>query len=428
MDRLDRKSRDSFLDRGILRILRARSTERDETEKREPHKITSPFLLESPHTHQTPEETKKAPATFLTCATEKKEGTEGELMGIKFEKKGKKGDQRVWIICPCKNPTETDNQRKAYAQEIVKGEKPTIPPGDHLVNVRVVFLNPDTQPADKDLFLLQTTHPSINEDSPDKLKESVAQALKTIKDAMQMQEEYHTTEANNAFYNQFLASAPPLEEEQTNPEQEATGGKTKVKKEPNLPINSGEKIPGAKDDQSIWTPPTIPPQLIKKVDTSKHMIIIHKSDISRNKQPIKQLAKEYFEEMGLGNLTYPSQSQENAGGARSEDIWGYLLRHDQEKEEGAQKEKKNVTYAAWIKKEVKDKWLDKAYDTMNLTDDLKITLLTSDINRNPVFNDIKHHFAVWEDNVMTYLYTAWQKKKKNKKKKKNHSQRLQSQK
>ena len=116
MDRLDRKSRDSFLDRGILRILRARSTERDETEKREPHKITSPFLLESPHTHQTPEETKKAPATFLTCATEKKEGTEGELMGIKFEKKGKKGDQRVWIICPCKNPTETDNQRKAYAQ------------------------------------------------------------------------------------------------------------------------------------------------------------------------------------------------------------------------------------------------------------------------------------------------------------------------
>ena len=87
MDRLDRKSRDSFLDRGILRILRARSTERDETEKREPHKITSPFLLESPHTHQTPEETKKAPATFLTCATEKKEGTEGELMGIKFERK-----------------------------------------------------------------------------------------------------------------------------------------------------------------------------------------------------------------------------------------------------------------------------------------------------------------------------------------------------
>ena len=230
---------------------------------------------------------------------------------------------------------------------------------------------------------------------------------------MQLQEQYHTTEVNNAFFNQYLASAPPQEIEQDNREQEATGGTAKVKEEPNLPINSEEKIPGAKDDQNIWTSPTMPQ--LKKVDTSKHMIIVYKSDISKNKQPLKQLAKEYLEEMGLGNLTYPTQSQENAGGVRPEEIWGYLLRYDQE--EGAQQEKKTVTYAAWIKKDVKDKWLDKAYDTVNLTNDLRMTLLTNDINKNPVFNDIKHHFAIWEENVMIYLYTVLQKRKQKQQKK-----------
>ena len=297
MDRLEGRSRDSFLEKSIRIILRAKSTERDETEKREPHKIPTPFVLESPHTHQNPKAAITSPATFLTCATKKKDGTSGELMGIKLEKKGKKGDQRVWIICPCPNPTEADSQRKAYAQEIVKGEIPIIPPGSHLVDARAVFLKPDTQPVDKDLFLLQVTHPSINQDTPDKLKESVAQALKTIKDDMKLQEQYHTAEANNTYYNKYLASAPPAEEEQEIHEQGATVGTARVKDELNLPTNSGEKIPGAKEDQNVWTSP-IMPQLKQKVDISEHMIIIYKSDNSKNKQPLKQLAKEYLEEIG----------------------------------------------------------------------------------------------------------------------------------
>ena len=73
-----------------MKMIRARSTERDETEKREPHKITSPFGLESPHTHQDRKAAYTSPATFLTCAIRKKDGILGDLMGIKSEKKEKR--------------------------------------------------------------------------------------------------------------------------------------------------------------------------------------------------------------------------------------------------------------------------------------------------------------------------------------------------
>ena len=102
MDRLEGRSRDSFLDKAISRIIRARSTERDETEKREPHKITTPFLLTSSHTHQNPDTATKSPATFLTCATEKGEGTAGELMGIKLEKKERKETNKCGLYVPVK--------------------------------------------------------------------------------------------------------------------------------------------------------------------------------------------------------------------------------------------------------------------------------------------------------------------------------------
>ena len=85
----------------------------------------------------------------------------------------------------------------------MKGEIPTVPPGNHLVDVRAVFLKPETQPVDKNLFLLQVTHPAINQDTPEKLEELVAQALTTIKDEMQLQEQIHMAEANNAYYNKF---------------------------------------------------------------------------------------------------------------------------------------------------------------------------------------------------------------------------------
>ena len=100
MDKLEGRSRDSFFEKAIGIILRAKSNERDETEKREPHKITTPFVLESPHTHQKPNAAITSPAAFLTCATKKKDGTSEELMGIKFGKKGKKETNKYGLYAP----------------------------------------------------------------------------------------------------------------------------------------------------------------------------------------------------------------------------------------------------------------------------------------------------------------------------------------
>ena len=75
-----------------------------------------------------------------------------------------------------------------------------------------------------------------------------------------------------------------------------------------------------------------------------------------------------------------------------------------------------MTYAAFIKKEFKDKWLDKACDTVNITNDLRMTVLVKDANRDPVFNEFKKHFAIWGEDVMIFLYAAMQNSEKDKKK------------
>ena len=76
-----------------------------------------------------------------------------------------------------------------------------------------------------------------------------------------------------------------------------------------------------------------------------------------------------------------------------------------------------MTYAAFIKKEVKDIWLDKAYETINLNNELRMTLLIKDANRNPILNDLKKYFEIWGEDVMTFLYTVVQESEKNKQKK-----------
>ena len=53
---------------------------------------------------------------------------------------------------------------------------------------------------------------------------------------------------------------------------------------------------------------------------------------------------------------------------------------------------------------------------MNLTNDLRMTVLVKDVNREPVFNELKKHFAIWGENVMIFLYAAMQNSEKNKKK------------
>ena len=64
MEKLDKKSVKKWLEKGIIRISRGRSRERNEDDKREPHKISSPFVLEAPHTHQDSEEAIRSPATL----------------------------------------------------------------------------------------------------------------------------------------------------------------------------------------------------------------------------------------------------------------------------------------------------------------------------------------------------------------------------
>jgi len=192
MEKQDRKSRLKWIEKGLNRISRARSSDKDEDDKRDPHKIPSPFVLAAPHTHQDSEEATKSPATFLACATQPKEGGEEELMGIKFDKKGKKGDQRLAIICNCKNPTDTDNQRRVVAQEIGPGEKPVVPQGSHLVSSRVVFLQPNSQQqSGKTVFLLQITHPAINQNTPKDLIKSAHQALADIKERLKLEDLSH---------------------------------------------------------------------------------------------------------------------------------------------------------------------------------------------------------------------------------------------
>ena len=410
MEKLDRKSRLKWIEKGITRISRARSTEKDEDDKRDPHKIPSPFVLEAHHTHQDSEEATQSPATFLACATQPKEGGEEELMGIKFDKKGKKGDQRVVIICDCKNPSDTDNQRRAVAQEIAPGEKPVIPQGSHLVSSRAVFLQPNSQQqSGKTVFLLQITHPAINQNTPKDLIKSAGQALANIKERLKLEDLSNTAEKDNKYFQNCMSSppvpsAPPYEEiMKQEQEQGAVGGA--------LPHDEGDRIPGALEDQDVWINPDPPAK--QGPDKTEHMIIVHKKESSQNKQTLKFLANEQLTRIGWSNLKFPDRSQENAKDARPDDIWGYLLRYVQEDNKGAMKgDNKPVTFASFIKKDYQNIWMDKAFKTYNLSSELEMTLLMSNANEDPDLNDLKSHFGKWDGGVMAFLYATIDKEEK----------------
>ena len=116
MDDWTRNSRESFLPRVITKIWGSKSPEREKTKKRERHTIPTPFPLEFPHTHE--EATTTPLPIFLACARHLDKGEPGELIRIKTDEKGRKGDQKVVIICDCTNPTKRDSTRTALAQEI----------------------------------------------------------------------------------------------------------------------------------------------------------------------------------------------------------------------------------------------------------------------------------------------------------------------
>ena len=318
MDKLERKSRQGWFDKAFSRLSRTKSKERQEDDNRDPHKVTSPFVLESPHTHQASEAAIRAPATFLVCATQQKEGGEEELMGIKSDKKGKKGDQRVVIVCGCKNPSDTDKQREVVAQEIEPGVKPVIPQGSHLVSSRAIFLQQNSQPqSGKNVFLLQITHPAINQNTPEDLIKSAGQALANIKERLKLEDLSHTAEMDNKYFQNCMSSppvpsAPPYDEiVKQEQEQGAVGGA--------LPYDEGDRIPGALEDQDVWIDPEPPAK--QGPDKTEHMIIIHKKESSQNKQTLKFLAKDQLAKLGWSNLNFPDRSQENAKDAMPEDIW-----------------------------------------------------------------------------------------------------------
>ena len=420
MEKLDRKSRLTWIGKGINRITRARSRERDEDDKRDPHKIPSPFGLEAPHTHQDSDEATQAPATFLACATQRKEGGDEELMGIKSDKRGKKGYQRVVIICKCKNPSETDKQRQAVAQEIKPGEKPVIPQGSHLVSSSAVFLQPSSQQQPgKTVFLLQITHPAINQNTPKDLQKSAGQALANIKKRLELEDHSHTADSDNKYFQTCMSSppvpsAPPYEEivkQEQEQEQGAVGGA--------LPYEEGDKIPGAQEDQDVWINPDPPAK--QGPDKTEHMIIIHKKESSQNKQTLKFLANEQLTRMGWSNLKFPDRSQEIAKDAMPDDIWGYVLRNVQEDNNGAMPkgamkgENKAVTFASFIKKDYQNIWMNKAFKTYNLSSDLEMTLLISNANEDPSLNDLKIHFGKWDEGVMAFLYATIDEEEKKRK-------------
>ena len=92
MDDWTRKSRETFHLGAIAKIWGSKSPEREKTKKRERHTIPTPFPLEFPHTHE--EATITPLPIFLACARHLDKGEPGELIRIKPDVIGRKGDKK----------------------------------------------------------------------------------------------------------------------------------------------------------------------------------------------------------------------------------------------------------------------------------------------------------------------------------------------
>ena len=187
---------------------RAKSPEASKTKSRKPHAVPTPMQLVFAHTHQDDGEAKEAPATFLACARTR----DGQIMRIKTDEDGK-GDKKGQLVCFCTNPTQKDPIRQGYFQEFVPGqERPPLPDGGHLLSSRAVFLTPADQVMDKEVFLLNISQPSINNDTPDNLRRLACRALTAIAEELNLEEMKKNSEVNYEACNEFLASAPIYED------------------------------------------------------------------------------------------------------------------------------------------------------------------------------------------------------------------------
>ena len=234
MENWDRKTRGSFLPRMIRRIRESKSPDQSETKARAPHTVPTPFPLACQHIHQDDDQAETAPAIFLACARGKENG---QLMRIKVDEKGQKGDQKAYIICMCKNPSQKDLRRIAFAQVVIESShshqrvKPVIPELGHLVGSRIICLRETSQPEDKEIFLLNVTHPTINTDTTYDLRKSACQALMAITEDLRIEELQENAEVDKEYFNRYIASAPTYEEVMTTDkwqEEGASGGAAMV--------------------------------------------------------------------------------------------------------------------------------------------------------------------------------------------------------
>ena len=243
-----------------------------------------------------------------------------------------------------------------------------------------------------------------------------------ITNHLKIEEIQEVAEKDKEFYNQYMASAPPYEEVMKAHQEEDLGARQKepkrgidqtkkVKTEPtaNLPYNLGDKVPGSEEDQKTWT------TLTKRPDQTDRMILIYKNPDSKSKSKVKQLCSEYLTKLGFGNLEFPSKSFEHSEGAYPDKIWGYVLRYMKNnpnmEDPNISIVPKATTNASFIKKDVKQIWLDQRYVTKNANPHLKLALLLHDAHiKEPRLNEIKSHFGTWDESVMTFLYTVIAKK------------------
>ena len=80
------------------------------------------------------------------------------------------------------------------------------------MSAKIIFLKQDDQQAKKQIFLLNISHPSINQNSLAELRKSAARALTTITEALKIEEYQIVADSDKEHFNKYLASAPTYED------------------------------------------------------------------------------------------------------------------------------------------------------------------------------------------------------------------------
>ena len=405
MEKWERKTRESFLPKMIRRFRESKTPDQSETKARKPHKVPKPFPLVGQHIHQDDDQAETAPAIFLACARKRENG---ELMRIKGEGEGgQEGDQKVYIICQCTNPEQKDLKKVAIAQVVTKPGpdnkriRPVIPIGGHLVGSRIIFLRETSQPEDKEIFLLNTSHGTINTNTTSNLRKSAGQALTAITEDLKIEELQENAEVDREYFNRYAASAPTYEEVMKTDKWQETDIQPA-----RLPYEPGMQVQNWKEDQGRWTLGTTPIEELKfKPDKKEHMVLIQKTK-ERTSKPLNELVKQYLSKLGFQNLEFTKPSQELGANAYPDEIWAYVMRYVPGQQEDVfelREATKDTVRVSFIRENCKKAWIEKIYVTADVTDEIRIAALVHDANKDATLNDMKRYFATWDGKVIDYL-------------------------